>query len=76
MLAAHDAVTTTSRKAQQKLGKLVDQGRHAAHTASSEDLPETARPPGPSDPIGWTETKAFAKARYRSLQQEPRHAFG
>ena len=33
MLAAHDAVTTYSRKAQQKLGKLVNQGRHAAHTA-------------------------------------------
>ena len=33
MLAAHDTVTTNSRKAQQKFGKLVNQGRHAAHTA-------------------------------------------
>ena len=33
MLAAHDAVTTSSRKAQQKVGKLVNQGKHAAHTA-------------------------------------------
>ena len=47
MLAAHDAVTTNSTKAQQKLGKLVNQGRHAAHTASLDQLPDTARPPGP-----------------------------
>ena len=51
MLAAHDAVTTNSRKAKQKLGKLVNQGRHAAHTASCEELPETARPSGRPD--GW-----------------------
>ena len=38
MLAAHDAVTTNSRKAQQKLGKLVNQGRHAAHTTSLDQL--------------------------------------
>ena len=68
MLAAHDAVTTNSRKAQQELGKLVNQGRHSAHTASLEQLPETARPRGPGDPLGGSETKAFAKARYRSLQ--------
>ncbi|CAN0596167.1 unnamed protein product, partial [Laminaria digitata] len=68
MLAAHDAVTTNSRRAQQKLGKLVNQGRHAAHTASLEGLPETARPPGPGAPLGGTNTKAFAKARYRSLR--------
>ena len=36
MLAAHDAVTTNPRKFQQKLGKLVNQGRHAADTASPE----------------------------------------
>ena len=39
MPAAHDAITSNSRKAQQKLGKLVDQGRHTAHTASLEQLP-------------------------------------
>ena len=66
MLAAHDAVTTNSRKAQQELGKLVNQGRHSAHTASLEQLPETARPRGPGDPLGGSETKAFAKARYSS----------
>ena len=68
MLAAHHAGTTNSRKARQKLGKRVNQGRHAAHTASLEELPETACPPGPGDPIGGTETRAFAKARYRNLQ--------
>ena len=51
MLAAHDAVTTNSRKAQQKLEKLVNQGRHAPHTASLDQLPDTARPPGPGDPL-------------------------
>ena len=68
MLAAHDAVTTNSRKAQQKLGRLVNQGRHAAHTASLDQLPDTAHPPGPGDPLRGCETKAFAKASYRSLQ--------
>ena len=51
MLAAHDAVTTNSRKAQQKLGKLVNQGRHAAHTTSLDQLPDTAHPPGLGDPL-------------------------
>ena len=68
MLAAHDAVTTNSRKPQQKVGKLVNQGRHAAHAALLEELPETARPPRQGHPMGGTETKAFPKARYRSLQ--------
>ena len=68
ILAAHDAVTTNSRKAQHKLGKLVNQGRHAAHTASFDLLPETARRPGPDGPLGGSETKTLAKARHRSLQ--------
>ena len=68
MLATHDAATTNSRKTRQKFGKLVIQDRHAAHTASMELLPETARPPGPGDLLGGSKTKAFAKARYRSLQ--------
>ena len=68
MMAAHDAVTTSSRNAQQKLGKLVTQGSHASHGALLEQLPETARPPGPDAPLGGGETKVFAaKARYRSL---------
>ena len=58
----------TLGKAEQKLGKLVNQGRHAAYTASLDQLPETARPPGQGDPLGGCETNDFAKARYRSLQ--------
>ena len=66
-LATHYAVTT--RKAQHKLGELVNQGRHAAHTGSLDQLPETARPPGPDDPLGGRETKMLAKARHRSPQR-------
>ena len=39
MLAAQDTVTTSCWKAQQKLGKLVNQGRYAAHIASLEQVP-------------------------------------
>ena len=66
MLAAHDVITAISRNVQDKLGTLLIQGRHAAHRAS---LPGTARPPGPGDPLGGCETKAFAKTRCRSLQE-------
>ena len=68
MLAAKDFVTANSRKAQQKLDKLIGQGQHATHTAFLDQLPETARLPGPDDPLRGRETKNFAKARYRSLQ--------
>ena len=50
MLIALDAVTTYSRNAQQ-LGKLVHQGRHAAHITSLDQLSETTRPLGPGDPL-------------------------
>ena len=33
-----------------------------------EQLPAMTRPPGPGDQLGGGETKAFAKARRRSLQ--------
>lgn len=68
ILATYDAVTTDSRKAQHKLGKLVNQSHHAAHTAYLDQLPETARPPGPDDRLGGRETKAFTKTRHRTLQ--------
>ena len=68
MLAAHDAVTTNWRKAQHKLGKLVNQGRHAARTALLDQLPETTRPPGTGEPLGGRETTTFSKTCYRSLQ--------
>ena len=81
MLAAHDAVTINSRNAQQKLGTLVNQDRHVAHTASLDHPPDTAHPPGPGDPLRGCKTQVFANTRYRSLQvagagQEPLHAFG
>ena len=77
MLAAHDAVTTNTRKAQQKLGKLVNQGRHAAHTAPLEELQETARPPGPGDPLGGPRLRPSARLAIGVYSgQEPQHAFG
>ena len=54
-LAAHDAVTTNSRKNQQKIGKLDKQGRNAAYTALLEQLPENSlagTPAGDSTPAG------------------------
>ena len=51
MLAAKDAVTTNSTNAQEKLGKLVNQERHAAYKALLKQLLETVRPPGPGDPL-------------------------
>ena len=68
MLAALDAVTTNPRKSQSRLAKLPNQGLHATHTVSLDQLPETACPPEPEDPLGGREAKAFAKARCRSLQ--------
>ena len=53
ILAAHDAVTTNSRKTQHKLGKLVIQGLQAAHTALLDQLLEIARAPGPDDTRWW-----------------------
>ena len=77
MLTAHDATSTNSRKVQQKLGKLVNQRRHAACAASLEELPETARPTGPADPMSGSEVEAPYQARCRSLQGAgARHAFG
>ena len=67
MLAAHDTVTIISRKTRQQLGNLINQGRNTAHTASLHQLRETAHPPGPEDPMGASETKAFTKARYMRL---------
>lgn len=68
MLAAHDAITTTSREIRTKMGKIYNRVRRAPHTASLDLLPETKRPPGPDKPATGEETKAFAKARHWSLQ--------
>lgn len=42
----HDAVTTDLGKAQHMFGKLVNHGRHAAHTTSLRQVPETTKPTG------------------------------
>ena len=52
MLAVQDAVASNSRNSHFKLRKLVNHGRHAAHTSSLGQLPETACPPGPDNPLG------------------------
>ena len=69
ILATHDAVTKNSRKAQEKFGKLVNQGRHVAHTASLDELPDST-PTGNGRPAGGRESKMLAKAHCRSLQGE------
>lgn len=71
MPAAYEAFTADSRKAQQKMGKLVNRGRHTAHTSYLGQLPGMARPAGPDDPlfIGGRETRVFVKAHYWSLQR-------
>ena len=58
-------MTTNSREAQHRLGTLVYQDRHIAHTALLHLLPETARPPRLNDPLG-RKTKTLTKACYRS----------
>ena len=57
---AHDVVMTDSRKAQQKLGKLVYQGRHAVHSAYLHQLPETVRPLGPDELLAGKHTKGHS----------------
>lgn len=52
------------QKSQQKMGKLVNRARHAAHTASLDQLPKTARSTRPDDPLARKETRAAAKTRY------------
>ena len=66
VLPAHDAETTTSSKAQYRLGKLVHRVRYDRYVASLEQLPETTSPRGTGDPNGEKETRGSAKARKRS----------
>lgn len=77
LAAANDVVTTDSRKSQQKLGKLANQGHHAAHSASLDLLPETARPPGPDDPLRGLRLEHSPRlATGVCKDQEPLHASG
>ena len=52
MLATHYAVTTNSGKAQQKLGKIVNQGRHAAHKSVIKPAAGDGTPAGNGRPAG------------------------
>ena len=57
---------TSSRKAQHRLGKLVNRVRYDRYVASLEQLPGTAPPRGTGDPHGEKEARGFAMARQRS----------
>lgn len=67
MLTAHDA-SHYGLSESPKGGQVGQTGRHSEYTASLHQLPEATHPPGPDDLPGTTETRAFAKARDRSLQ--------
>ena len=66
VLPAHDAETTSSSKAQYRLGKPVNRVRYHRFAAYLEQLPETPPPRGTGDPNGEKEMRGFAKARQRS----------
>ena len=70
ILPTHDAETTSSSKAQYRLGKLVKRVRHDRYVASLEQLPETTSPWGTGDPHGEKEARGLTKAWERS-QLEP-----
>ena len=74
-LAAHDGESTTPRKAQHKLGKVVNQIKLDNFMESLEHLPEEEIPPTQDDPFGGSETKDMALARVRSSQGPGAHAF-
>ena len=66
VLAAHDAETTNSHKAQKKLGKQANRVRYDRHVTSLDGLPSHARAPEEVGPFGERETRECAKARQRS----------
>ena len=56
---------------------LVNQSQHVVRAACIGQLPETARPPGPDDPLGGRETKGsrwLDTGTYNG--QESPHVFG
>ena len=67
-LAAHDGESTTPRKAQHKLGKVVNKIQLEKFMASLDHLPEEAVPPTREHPFGGSEGKELALARVRSSQ--------
>ncbi len=74
-LAAHDGETTTSRKAQQKIGKALSRINHKRFIESLDNLPSEPTPPTPNDPFSGTESKEQAQARVRSSQGQGAHAW-
>ena len=66
VLAAHDAVTTNSLKAQKKLGKQINRVRYDRYVTSLDGLPTHARPPEGIGSLGESETHECAKAGQRS----------
>ena len=75
ILPAHDAESTSSNKAQYRLGKLVNRVRYDRYVTSLEQLPGTSPPRGTGDPHGEKETKSFAKARQISQSGPDATAF-
>ena len=67
-LAAHDGETTTARKAQQKIGKVLSGATHKRFIEFLDILPSEPVPPSPNDPFSGTESKEQAQARVRSSQ--------
>lgn len=59
-LAAHDGESTTPRKAQHKLGKVVNKKQLDRFMESLEQLPTEAVPPTQEDPCGGRESKEIA----------------
>lgn len=74
-LAAHDGESTTPRKAQHKLGKVVNKIQLEQFMESLEHLPQEATPPTQQNPCGGQESKDMALARVRSSQGQGGHAF-
>ena len=58
VLAAQDAETTNSHKAQKKLGKQVNRVRYDRYVTSLDGLPTHAPPPEEVGPVGESETRS------------------
>ena len=66
MLATHDAETTNSHKAEEKLGEQVNRVRYDRYVTSLNGLSTHDRPPEWIGPFGESGTREYAKARQRS----------
>ena len=66
VLAAHDAETTNSHRAQKKLGKQVNLVRYDRYVTSLDGISTNSRPPEGIGPFAGSETRECAKTRQRS----------